>query len=80
MHIDYRNPQSEYTLKGTPLESTETEKDLGVTITSDLKFSKQCIEAEKKAQRMIGYIKRQFGYQNKEIVQLELKRYHHYLC
>ncbi|KAK3889934.1 hypothetical protein Pcinc_006087 [Petrolisthes cinctipes] len=54
--------------QGNALVSTDTEKDLGVTITSDLKFSKQCIEAEKKAQRMLGYIKRQFGYQNKEIV------------
>ena len=68
MHIGYRNLQSGYTLQGTSLESTEAEKDLGVTITSDLKFSKQCIEAEKKAQRMLGYIKRQFGYRNKEIV------------
>ena len=68
MHIGHRNPQSVYTLKGTALECTDTEKDLGVTITSDLKFSKQCIEAEKQAQRMLGYIKRQFGYRNKEIV------------
>ena len=68
MHIGHRNPESAYNLKGTPLESTASERDLGVTITSDLKFSKQCIEAEKKAQRMLGYIKRQFGYRNKEIV------------
>ena len=41
---------------------------MGVVISNDLKFSKQCIEAEKKAQRMLGYIKRQFGFRNKEIV------------
>ena len=68
MHIGHRNPQSVYTLQGARLEMTDREKDLGVTITSDLKFSKQCIEAEKKAQRMLGYVKRQFGYRNKEIV------------
>ena len=49
MHIGHRNPKSQYILKGTALESSDTEKDLGVTITSDLKFSKQCIEVEKKA-------------------------------
>lgn len=68
MHIGYRNPQSEYFLQGKALESTDSEKDLGVVITSDLKFSKQCIAVEKKAQKLLGYIKRQFGYRNKEIV------------
>ena len=68
MHIGHRNPKAEYALQGSLLEETDLEKDLGVLISSDLKFSKQCIEAEKKAQRMLGYIKRQFGYRNKEIV------------
>ena len=68
MHIGFRNPRSDYSLQGTVLESTETEKDLGVVISSDLKFSKQCIEAEKKAQKILGYIKRQFGFRNREIV------------
>ena len=68
MHIGYRNPHSEYILQGKALESTDSEKDLGVVITNDLKFSKQCIAVEKKAQKLLGYIKRQFGYRNKEIV------------
>ena len=68
MHTGHRNPHAQYNLLGGCLEKTETEKDLGVVISSDLKFSKQCIEAEKKAQRILGYIKRQFGFRNKEIV------------
>jgi len=68
MHIGYRNPNSEYFLQGKALESTDCEKDLGVVITNDLKFSQQCIAAEKRAQKLLGYIKRQFGYRNKEIV------------
>ena len=68
MHTGHRNPQAQYNLLGGCLESTEVEKDLGVVISNDLKFSKQCIEAEKKAQRILGYIKRQFGFRNKEIV------------
>ena len=58
MHFGHRNPQAQYSLLDSVLESTDSEKDLGVVITSDLKFSRQCIEAEKKAQRMLGYIKR----------------------
>ncbi|KAK8375206.1 hypothetical protein O3P69_007851 [Scylla paramamosain] len=56
MHIGYRNPQYEYVLKGKALKSTDSEKDLGVVITNDLKFSKQCIAVEKKAQKLLGYI------------------------
>ena len=68
MHIGHANPSANYTLLGSAVSSTELEKDLGVLISSDLKFSKQCIEVEKKAQRLLGYIKRQFRFRNKEIV------------
>ena len=68
MHIGYRNPRADYVLLGENIESVESEVDLGIVITSDLKFSRQCIEAEKSAQRILGYIKRQFGYRNREIV------------
>ena len=68
MHIGPANPRTNYSLLGRDITSTDLEKDLGVLISSDLKFSKQCIEVEKKAQRLLGYIKRQFRYRNKEIV------------
>ena len=68
MHIGYRNPKVDYVLQGQTLEETDSEVHLGIVITSDLKPSRQCIEAEKKAQKILGYIKRQFGYRNKEIV------------
>ena len=68
MHIGSANPRSDYSLLGQTLEVTDLEKDLGVLISSDLKFSKQCIEVEKKAQKLLGYIQRQFQYRNKEIV------------
>lgn len=68
MHLGHKNPNADYTLLGRQVASTELEKDLGVLISNDLKFSKQCIEVEKKAQKLLGYIKRQFSYRNKEIV------------
>ena len=39
--IGYKNPESEYSLKVTPLESTDSEKDLDVIISSEIRFSKQ---------------------------------------
>ena len=48
--------------------TTAQEKDLGVIISNDLKFSKQCIAVEKKAQKISGYIKRQFSSRKEEIV------------
>ena len=68
MHVGYANPQSDYSLQGKRLDVTDVEKDLGVLISSDFKFSKQCVEVEKKAQRLLGYIRRQFSFRNKEIV------------
>ena len=68
MHIGYKNQNAQYSLLGKKIESTNQEKDLGVLISNDLKFSKQCIEVEKKAQKLLGYIKRQFRNKNKEIV------------
>ena len=54
MHVGYHNPKSNYVLQGQRLEETEAEEHLGLVITNDLKFSRQCIEAEKKAQRIFG--------------------------
>ena len=68
MHIGNKNVNSKYELLGKEIESCQQEKDLGVIITSDLKPSKQCIEAEKKAQKILGYIKRQFKTRKKETI------------
>ena len=68
MHIGHSNQNAEYSLAGRDVQNVDQEKDLGVIISNDLKFSKQCITAEKTAQKMVGYIKRQFRNRNKEIV------------
>ena len=68
MHIGYRNTNAEYKLLGKKIESCNQEKDLGVTISKDLQFSKHCIDVEKKAQKLLGYIKRQFITRKKETI------------
>ncbi len=50
------------------LETINTEKDLCIVISSDLKTTKHCIEVEKKCNCLLGYIKHQFQYRNKKIV------------
>ena len=68
MHIGHRNTNAEYKLLGKKIESCSQEKDLGVTISNDLQFSKHCIDVEKKAQKLLGYIKRQFITRKKDTI------------
>ena len=68
MHVGQSNKKANYELLGKQLETCNEEKDLGVIITNDLKSSKQCIEVEKKAQKILGYIKRQFTTRKKDTI------------
>ena len=68
MHIGYKNTNADYSLLGKKIESCNEEKDLGVIISKDLQFSKQCTEVEKKAQKLLGYIKRQFNTRKKDTI------------
>ncbi len=68
LQVGTRNLKYDYEMSGEKLESVQCVKDLGVTITSILKFSQQCIEAAGKANRMLGFIKRNFSFKNKDII------------
>ncbi len=50
------------------IKSVHSVKDLGVTITSNLKFSQQCNASIIKANRMMGLIKRKVSFKNKDVV------------
>ena len=53
------NPvNSSYTIKGSPLERVTTERDLGVWVSDDLTWSKQVNEQAGRANKILGYIKR----------------------
>ncbi len=58
----------DYEMGGVKLESVHCFKDLGVTITSNLKFSQHCKEAACKANKMLGSINRNFSFKNKDII------------
>ena len=48
------------------MESTDAEKDVGVTITANLKPSLQCARAAKKANMVLGQLVRGISYRDKK--------------
>ncbi len=53
---------------GVKLESVHCVKDLGVTIMLNLKFSQHYKESACKANKMLGFINRNFSFKNKDII------------
>ena len=68
LHVGIANQEENYSLLGSAITSVDKETDLVVVITADLKSSAQCIAAEQKAQKILGYVKRVFRYRNKQTV------------
>ena len=61
MHFGRGNPQHSYTMNGHMLESTTQEKDLGVIIDDTLKFHVHTAAAAKKANQVLGIIKKSYS-------------------
>ena len=57
-----------YNLNGKNLQNVQEERDLGVLLTDDLKFSRQCQEARKKALKMLGVLNRNVNYKSKDVM------------
>ncbi len=68
LQVGTRNLKYDYDMSGKKLERVHCVKYLGVTITSNLKFSQQCKEAAGKANRMLGFIKRNLSFKNKDTI------------
>ncbi len=68
LQVGTRNQKFDYEMNGAKIESVQCVKDLGVTIGSSLKFSQQCKEATGKANRMLGFISRNFLFKNKDVI------------
>ena len=75
MHMGHNNSAFNYSMNGQWLDSCETEKDLGVWFSSDLKQAKQCVEARNKANRILGFINRNVNYKSKEVIMKLYKSY-----
>ena len=60
MHLGYKNAEHQYVLNDTILSKSTEERDLGVLIDNELKFSSHIKGIVAKANRMIGLIKISF--------------------
>ena len=47
-----------YKMKGEPLEITKSERDLGVCMSTDLTWNNQVVEQSSRANKLLGYIRR----------------------
>ena len=75
LHIGHSNPQNIYHMNNASgnihiLDAVTSEKDLGVTIDQQLKFSDHIENAVKKANRVLGCLARTFRHLNKETFRL----------
>jgi hypothetical protein len=65
MHFGRRNPRYEYEMDSVRLEEVEVERDIGVTVSNDLKPSKQCVKAAATARAVLGQITRAFHFRDR---------------
>ena len=68
IHLGHNNPCTEYSLYGSPLKSSEKERDLGVLVDKTFKFSEQCNVAASRANSQLGIIKRNIASRDKSII------------
>ena len=68
MHIGNDNLKYNYQMQNKSLTEVQQEKDLGVIISNDLKTSSHCLAASKKANMMLGFIKRNFEHKTPKVM------------
>ena len=54
LHTGHRKEDAHYTMDDTVLNTTVKEKDLGLTISADMKVSEQCAIAAAKGTQILG--------------------------
>ena len=67
MHLGTHNPGHVYHMDGTRLEVTESERDIGVLVSSNMKPSQQCRKAAQTASTVLAQITRAFHYRDKHV-------------
>ena len=68
VHIGHNNMQSNNNMSNQQLLTTDQQRDLGIIITKDLKWQKETKKRLKTANRILGFIARNFRRKNKELI------------
>ena len=68
LHSGHWNEDAQYTIGDTVLNTTVKEKDLGLTISADMTVSEQCGIAAAKGNQILGLIRRNIVYKEKELI------------
>ena len=68
LHTGHGNLNINYKMGDTVLGTTVKEKDLGVTISADMKVSEQCGIAASKGNNILGLIRRNITYKAKKLI------------
>ena len=68
MHTGKGNKKLKYDRGGVPLRASEEERDLGVIMHSSAKPSRQCVEAAKRENRILGMIQRTIVSREQDVV------------
>ena len=68
LHTGHRNLNVNYRMGDTVLGTTVKEKDLGGTISADMKVSEQCGIAASKGNQILGLIRRNITYKGKKLI------------
>lgn len=68
MHLGWNNIESDYRLNSSTLKKSELERDLGVLIDKNLKFSDHCSKVANNANITLGMIRRTIKCKSKSII------------
>ena len=75
LYTGHRNMDINYNMDDIVLGTTIKEKDLGVTISADMKVSEQCGIAASKGNKILWLIRRNMTYMKKSKLYLGIKQY-----
>ena len=68
LHLGYNNCHADYFMDTVQLQKVSEERDLGIIVSDDLKWEKQCIAAVKQGNKVLGMIKRNFVDRSQETI------------